>query len=315
VERFLEGWRPDAGVFAESELWPNLIGAAARRGVPLALIQGRMSARSFALWRRLGRSARAVLAPFRLVLAQTGQDAARFTALGAPAECWGNLKYAAPPLPVDAAELRRIGALLGGRPLLLAASTHPGEEAAALEVHRALAPRFPGLLTAIVPRHPERGAAIAALAGDLPLARRSRGEDPTAATAIWLGDTLGELGLFYRLAQAAFIGGSLVPHGGQNPLEPARLGCPILLGPHTQNFAEIVGRLHAAGAARHVADAAALAPAAAAVLSDERAARAMVVAAARIADGEAGLPARIAEAIEALLPAPLAGAAVWRETA
>jgi len=313
--RFLDGWRPDAAVLVESELWPNLIGAATSRGIPLALVQGRMSARSCAWWSRAPGLARAILAPFRLVLAQTTLDAARFCALGAAAECWGNLKYAAPPLPADAAELARLRALLGERPLLLAASTHPGEDTAVIAAHRALAREIPGLLTAIVPRHPERGDAIAALAAGLPVARRSRAEDPGPATAIWLGDTLGELGLFYRLARAAFIGGSLVPHGGQNPLEPARLRCPILLGPHTHNFAEIVGRLYGAGGARAVADAGALAPAFAAVLSNAPHACAMAEAAARVADDAAGLPARMAAAIDALLPAATAGPTEWMETA
>ena len=157
VARFLDGWRPDAAVFAESELWPNLIAAAAARGIPLALVNARMSDRSAAWWRRAPGLARAVLDPFRLVLAQTEGDAARLRALGAPAHCLGNLKYAAAPLPVDAGELDRLRGLLAGRPAWLAASTHPGEEAIVIAAHRRLAAAHPGLLTMIVPRHPERG--------------------------------------------------------------------------------------------------------------------------------------------------------------
>ncbi|WP_198377532.1 3-deoxy-D-manno-octulosonic acid transferase [Neoroseomonas rubea] len=307
VARFLDGWRPDAAVFVESELWPNLLTEAARRGIPLALVNARMSARSAGSWARAPGFARAVLSRFTLILAQGAEDAARLRALGAPdVRVPGNLKYAAPPLPVDTAALERLRALAAGRPVWLAASTHPGEEALALAAHRRLAPRHPGLLTIIVPRHPERGAEVAALAGDLPLARRSLGEDPGPDTAVLVADTLGELGLFYRLAALAFVGGSLVPHGGQNPLEPARLGCPVLLGPHTWNFAEILRRMEAAGGLTRIDPgtdpAGALAEAVSAMLTNEARARAQAEAALSIAAEEAGLPGRIAAALLPLLP-------------
>lgn len=303
--RFLDGWRPDAAVFVESELWPNLIAATARRGIPLALVNGRMSEASGRWWRRAPGLARKVLAPFGLVLAQTEADAVRFRAVGAAARCWGNLKYAAPPLPADAAELARLRGLLARRPVWLAASTHPGEEAIAFAAHARIAAARPGLLTIIVPRHPERGPDIAALAGTLAVARRAAGEDPTPVTDVLVADTLGELGLFYRLAAAAFVGGSLVPHGGQNPLEPARLGCPVLLGPHAWNFAEIVGRLERAGGLTRVnpgADpAAALAEAVGTMLTNPHRGRAQAEAAAGVAAEEAGLPERIAAALLPLL--------------
>ncbi|MBR0681047.1 3-deoxy-D-manno-octulosonic acid transferase [Roseomonas eburnea] len=306
--RFLDGWRPDAVVFVESELWPNLIAATAARGIPLALVNGRMSDRSARWWGRAPGLAREVLAPFSLVLAQTGEDAARFRAMGAPAQCWGNLKLAAPPLPVDSAELARLAALLAGRPVWLAASTHPGEEAIAIAAHRRVAAAHPGLLTIIVPRHPERGAEVAALAGDLPVARRSTGEDPGAGTAILVADTLGELGLFYRLARVAFVGGSLVPHGGQNPLEPARLGCPVLTGPHTWNFAEILARMEAVQGLCRIdpgtEPAAALAQRLGDMLTNPDRARAQAEAAALVAADQAGLPERIAAALLPLLAAP-----------
>lgn len=305
VGRFLDGWRPDAAVFVESELWPNLIGATARRGIPLALVNGRMSESSGRWWSRAPGLARGVLAPFRLVLAQTEADAARLRALGASAQCWGNLKYAAPPLPVDEAELARLRGLVAGRPVWLAASTHPGEEALVLAAHRRLAPADPGLLTIIVPRHPERGAEVAAFGESLAVARRAAGQDPDAGTEVLVADTLGELGLFYRLASLAFVGGSLVPHGGQNPLEPARLGCPVLLGPHAWNFAEIVDRLTAVGGLTRIAPgadpAAALAEAVSAVLTVPDRGRAQAEAAAGIAAEEAGLPERIAAALLPLL--------------
>lgn len=305
--RFLDGWRPDGAVFVESELWPNLIAAAAARGIPLALVNGRMSARSARWWGRAPGLARQVLSPFRLVLAQTEADAARFRALGAPAECWGNLKFSAPPLPADGAELARLAVLFAGRPVWLAASTHGGEEAIVIAAHRRLAGAHPGLLTIIVPRHPERGAEVAALAEDLPVVRRSAGEDPGADTAILVADTLGELGLLYRLAGTAFVGGSLVPHGGQNPLEPARLMCPVLTGPHTWNFTEILDRLGAVGGVTRIEPgtdpAAALAEAVSAMLTKPERARSQAEAAARVAADQAGLPERIAAA---LLPGPTA---------
>ncbi len=305
VARFLDGWRPDAAVFVESELWPNLIAAASARDIPLALLNGRMSEPSARWWSRAPGLARRVLRAFRLVLAQTEADAARFRALGASALCWGNLKYAAPPLPVDAAELDRMRGLLAGRPVWLAASTHPGEEALAIAAHRRLAERHPGLLTVIVPRHPERGTEIAALAGDLPVARRSAEQDPDGGTALLVADTLGELGLFYRLARMAFVGGSLVPHGGQNPLEPARLHCPVLAGPHIRNFVEVYDRLDQVSGVAWIDPgtdpAAALAEVVNAMLTVPDRGRAQAEAAAGVAAEEAGLPERIAAALVPLL--------------
>lgn len=303
--RFLEGWRPDAGAFVESELWPNLLAEAKARGVPMALVNGRMSERSFTRWSRAPRLAAATLGAFRLVLARSESDRRRFAALGAAeARCWGDLKAAAPPLPADPAALARLRAAIGARPVFLAASTHPGEEAMVAAAHAALLPRFPDLLTVIVPRHPERGAAIeAALApSGLPLARRCGGGAPKPEVALYIADTLGELGLFYRLAGVALVGGSLVPHGGQNPLEPARLHCPILLGPFTANFEETVARLLEAGGAVRVADAAALAPAVADMLSSPGRARGLADAAAAVADVQAGLPELVATALLDLMP-------------
>jgi len=306
VGRFLDGWRPDAAVILESELWPTLIFAVQTRGIPLALVNGRMSERSLRGWRRAPALAREILGAFRLVLAQSEADRGRFAALGAAgAQCWGNLKYAAPPLPADVAELARLRTLLTGRHILLAASTHPGEDPIVAAAHERLLPRFHRLLTIIVPRHPERGEAIARDLARLMPTRRAAGEDPGPEAGLHIADTLGELGLFYRLADLAFIGGSLVEHGGQNPLEPARLNCPILLGPHTWNFEEPVARLLAAGGALRIepgADpAGALAEAAASVLSNPERGKAMAGSAAAIAAGEAALPSRIAAALLPLL--------------
>ena len=271
VRRFLDHWRPDLALWVESELWPNLIAETQMRGVAMALINGRLSARSTARWRRAGGLARHLLGGFTLCLAQSAEDAARFTALGARAvHCAGNLKDAAPPLPTDSAALAALTAELADRPRWLAASTHAGEETLVGTAHRAVRTRHPTLLTLLVPRHPERGGAIAeALARQgLQVTRRSAGAPITAATDIYVADTLGELGLFYRLAGIAFVGGSLVAHGGQNPLEPARLDCAVLHGPHMTNFAPAVAALAEAGGAVAVADATALSAALGRLLDD-----------------------------------------------
>jgi 3-deoxy-D-manno-octulosonic-acid transferase len=305
VARFLDGWRPDAAVFIESEIWPNLILGAAARGVPLALVNARVSAGSAQGWGRAPAVARRLFGAFRLVIAQTETDAERLRALGAEsARAWGNLKFAARPLPAREDALAALRAAIGARPVLLAASTHPGEEAQIAEAHGLLARRLPDLLTIIAPRHPERGPALARDLAAHRLALRSTGFLPGPETEIYLADTLGELGLLYRVAGAALIGGSLVPHGGQNPLEAARLGCPILLGPHTANFTVIADRMLAAGAALRVADSAALAEAAHLVLTGTDRARSMTTAAARIAADAGALPERMAAAIESLLPTP-----------
>jgi 3-deoxy-D-manno-octulosonic-acid transferase len=306
VARFLAGWRPDLAVIVESELWPNMLAAAGRQRVPLALINARMSARSAQSWGWATGFARALLGRFALILAQTEADASRFSALaGREVPCWGNLKYAAPPLPADAPELARLKAAWAGRPVWLAASTHPGEDEIILATHRLLAPDHPGLLTVIVPRHPPRGPDIEALAGDLPVALRGAGQEAGAGVAVYVADTLGELGLFYRLARVALIGGSLVPHGGQNPLEAARLGCPIITGPHHFNFGEIITRLRAAHALVETPDgpgaAEALAGNIARMLADPAAGQAMTAAAEALAQDQAGLPGRIATSLLPLI--------------
>jgi 3-deoxy-D-manno-octulosonic-acid transferase len=295
AERFLAHWRPDAAGFLESEIWPNLIAACRRHGVQLMLVNARLSPLSALRWRRLPKLAHAVLGGFCLVQAQSVADAERLAALGAPpAALVGNLKFAAAPLPVEQAELDRLRALLHGRPVWLAASTHPGEEAVAAEVHAALAARHPGLLTIVVPRHPERGAEIAAAFPGVPVARRGLGADPPAAAGVWIADTLGELGLFYRLSGLAFVGGSLVALGGQNPLEAARLGSAVAVGPHVFNCADAVAALEAAGALTRVAGAAALAVWVDALLRDPARCRAMGQAGVRAANGVGELPRRVA---------------------
>ena len=301
VSRFLSHWRPDAAAFIESELWPNQIAACRTRGIPLMLVNARMSDRSFSLWRRVPGLARHIISGFTRIQARNEQDAARLRALGAArVDCPGDLKFAAPPLPVDQAELDRLRIALAGRPVWLAASTHPGEEALVAAAHHAVARSHPGLLTIIVPRHPDRGAALAA---ELQAPRRIAGQPPPPE-GLWIADTLGELGLWYRLAPIAFVGRSLIPPGGgQNPLEPARLGCAIAVGPHTSNFTDHVALLRDSGGIVEIADAADLARFVRAMLDDPaRRCRLGEHAAASVRRHQ-DLPARTARTLLSLLPA------------
>jgi 3-deoxy-D-manno-octulosonic-acid transferase len=253
VARFLDHWRPSLALFIESDLWPNLILSSAARRLPMVLVNGRMSHRSFPRWRRITGTISALLGRFDVCLAQSQVDADRFAALGGRnVVTTGNLKLDVPAPPADPARLERLMGVTRGRPIVVAASTHPGEEELFLEAHRRLAAIFPSLLSVIVPRHPHRGQAIAraTAASGLHVALRSREELPIATTDIYVADTMGELGLFYRLAPIVFMGGSLIPHGGQNPIEAIKLGAAIVHGPHVFNFADVYAALDGAGGAR-----------------------------------------------------------------
>ncbi|MFO1024357.1 MAG: 3-deoxy-D-manno-octulosonic acid transferase [Acetobacteraceae bacterium] len=303
VRRFLAHWRPDAAAFVESELWPNQLAACHAAGIKLVLINARMSDRSFARWRRAPGIARTLLGSFEHIQARGEQDAVRLRALGARSvDCPGDLKFAAPPLPVDAPELARLRTELAGRPVWLAASTHAGEEALIATVHRTLVEDYPDLLTIIAPRHPQRGPTLAA---ELQAPRRAAGEGPRAGSAFWIADTVGEMGLWYRLAPIVLIGRSLVaPGGGQNPLEPARLGCAIAAGPHMGNFAHAVAVLEQAGALHRVANAPALAGFVRDMLADPGKRQRVGELAGAVIQRHADLPGRTAEALLAMLPPP-----------
>jgi 3-deoxy-D-manno-octulosonic-acid transferase len=253
VARFLDHWRPSLALFIESDLWPNLILSSAARRLPMLLINGRMSHRSFPRWRRVSGTISALLGQFDICLAQSQVDAERFAALGSRnVVVTGNLKLDVPAPPADFSKLERLMAVTRGRPIVLAASTHPGEEEILVGAHRRLTGFFPSLLTVIVPRHPNRGEAVARMinASALRANLRSREELPTAATDIYVADTMGELGLFYRLSPIVFMGGSLVEHGGQNPIEAIKLGASIVHGPHVFNFADVYEALDSAGGGR-----------------------------------------------------------------
>ena len=240
VRAFYVHWQPDMVMFVEAELWPNLLAQARMRHLPAALVNARMSEKAYRNWRRFPSLARAMLQAFDLCLAQDAQSAGRLRDLGGRVVESGNLKFDAPELPDNAPARAVLDAMIGGRTIWLAASTHPGEEEMVARIAQRLAERFPDLLTILVPRHAERGVALAEQfrASGLVIARRSQGDAITASTQIYLADTMGELGLFYRLSPLVFMGGSLVRHGGQNPIEPALLGAAVVTGPHHWNQAE-----------------------------------------------------------------------------
>lgn len=304
VARFLDYWRPNLALFVESDLWPNLIMASAKRHIPLILVNGRVSERSFRRWRWAPQTIEALLSCFDLCLAQSTEDAARYAGLGATRYVTtGNLKLDVPAPPADPEKLRALKAAIGARPVIAATSTHPGEEAAVIGVHRRLMHTFPGLLTMLAPRHPERGPSIAAIAMEAGLksALRSLAELPNGSTEIYVADTLGELGLIYRIAPIVFVGGSLVGHGGQNPIEAVKLGAAILHGPHVWNFAEIYSALDAAGGAVMVTDTGKLAACIGAWLTDADARGKVAETALEAMDSRAGALVRTVMALEPYL--------------
>jgi 3-deoxy-D-manno-octulosonic-acid transferase len=304
MRRFLSHWLPDLAVLVESEIWPNLVLETKAQGIPLLLINGRMSTSSFRAWRRRPGLSRPLFSAFDLVLAQNDGLAERFAQLGAQRSLdVGNLKIDAPAPPANLSGRKELAASIKGRHVLLAASTHQGEEEVVAEAHILMKHKLPKLLTVIVPRHPERGKAIAEqLGADLNVVLRSEGKLPESGTDIYVADTIGELGLFYALAPVAFIGGSLVPKGGQNPVEAIKLGAVVLTGPNWKNFTDAYDALLSAGGAREVTDAASLAEAALVLLQDLIPREAMRASADRVIISMSGaLPRTLAE-LEPYLP-------------
>jgi 3-deoxy-D-manno-octulosonic-acid transferase len=278
VTRFLDHWRPDLAIWTESELWPTLICETHARGVPMVIVNARMSKASHDRWRFLRRMARSLLLRFEMALVQDDLTEIYLRRLGMPPErmeVTGTLKEGAAALPVNEAELSAIRTEFAGRPVWLAASTHEGEEKFALEAHRLARRTNPRLLLVLVPRHAERGDDIAKLlqTEEWAFNRRSAGEEPEPESHVYLADTMGELGLWYRLAPISFVGGSWEPIGGHNPFEPAALGSAILHGPYVTNFVDIYQRLTEARAARLVTSPASLAESVDELLSPDRAAQ------------------------------------------
>lgn len=301
MRRFLNHWQPDLTLIAESEIWPSMISEVHARSIPLVLVNGRISERSYGRWKKFSYAIGSLLSKFDLCLAQTEDDATRLIHLGAPrVQVAGNLKYDVPAPPVDGTTLAHLTATIGARPVWVAASTHAGEEDLIIQIHKRVAQVTEGLLTIIVPRHPQRGAEIAAIAQKYGIAAtlRSRGAVPDGNTKIYIADTMGELGLFYRISGVVFVGKSLIAQGGQNPIEPAKLGCAILHGPNISNFAEVYRELDASRGAAQVGDADTLARALVMLLSDAALLRKMARASSDAVENLSGATLNIMTALE-----------------
>jgi 3-deoxy-D-manno-octulosonic-acid transferase len=296
VRRFLDHWRPALAVFVESELWPNLLTEAYARGIKLALVSARMTEQSARGWGRFPVAAHAIFSAFDLILPQDAATAERVRRLGGSAGPNLNLKLAGDPLPADDAELGRLRAAVGGRKVVLAASTHPGEEAIVAQAFRAAGH---DALLIVAPRHPGRGPEIAR---ELDATRRAAGEPMDGP--IHIADTLGELGLFFRLADVVIMGGSFLPGiGGHNPLEPARLGRPVITGPHAFNAADVYAAMFAEVAAVEAADAGDLARHIRGLLDYPLIARRMGEAALSFADRQGAALDEAMALLDPLLPA------------
>ena len=257
VERFLAYWKPSLALWVESEIWPNMLAETKKTGCKIIQVNARISENSYKKWLSLKKVINKLLANFSLSLVQSATDEKRFIALGAEnVKMLGNLKFDAPLLPASPKKTGELVQVIKDRPVFLCASTHRGEEEFIVEAHRILKQSFPNLLTIIAPRHPDRaGEIIEEFSSKLNFARRSLQENIEDKTDIYLADTMGELGIFYRIASIVFMGGSLVPHGGQNPIEPARLECVVIVGKHTHNFKQIYGEMEEGGLLNRINDA------------------------------------------------------------
>ena len=313
TRRFVHAYRPDLSVLMETEVWPNLVQACVDLGVPLALANARLSDKSLRGALRTGGLLAAAYRALAAVYAQTEADAARFRQLGAPvAGVLGNLKFDAQPPEALLARGRAWRAAAGGRPVIMLASSREGEELEFFKQIKALAPAGPAQPAInsvetkaqwlIVPRHPQRFDEVARLAEQhgLRVSRRSAWADAPPPADVWLGDSLGEMPTYYALADVALLGGSFAPLGGQNLIEAAACGCPVVMGPHTFNFAQVAEQALAAGAALRVADLAQGLDAAQALAADAPRRQAMADAGRLFARRHQGAAQRTAQALKAL---------------
>jgi 3-deoxy-D-manno-octulosonic-acid transferase len=301
VRRFFDHWRPDLGVFVESEVWPNLILEAHARHIPLALVNARMSPKSLQQWKSLPAASERLLNAFAFVSAADARTATALSELrGHAVRALGNLKLAAPTPRVDAQARAALAAEIGPRPVWLAASTHPGEDEIALAAHEQLRRKSPDALLILVPRHPDRGGALAQLAGNAP--RRSQG-GRIGAPPVYVADTLGELGMLYELAPVSLVAGSLLPHlKGHNPVEPAKLGSAMITGPYVESFQDLFDELFAAGGAVTARDSHELAGAVLRLWTDETARTRQLDAARAVIVKGADAAEQTLTALQALLP-------------
>jgi 3-deoxy-D-manno-octulosonic-acid transferase len=305
VRRFLDHWRPQLGVLAEGELWPNLILAAQKRGVRMALISARITEGSAEGWTRARAAAQTLLGAFDLILPQDPASAGRIQVLGGRTGPLLNLKFASEALPFDPAELARLKKQVGKRKVVLAASTHPGEDEFILGAFAALPPIKPAPLLVIAPRHPDRADAILAGLEGITTARRSDGEPIEDDTQVYVADTLGEMGLLFRLADVAVMGGGFVGGvGGHNPLEPARLGVPVITGEETFNFADVYGQMLPQGAAMMARTETDLSAKIHLLLTEPARAKALAAAGRAFAEAQAAQCESAMASLETLLPAP-----------
>jgi 3-deoxy-D-manno-octulosonic-acid transferase len=304
VRRFLTHWRPDIALWAESEFWPNIITETHARNIPMVLVNGRISPKSFAGWQRARGLIKTLLQCFTLCLGQSDNDVDRLNQLGSlNSRNLGNLKFAVPALPADEQELSTLKSILGTRPVWLAASTHPGEEEIITEVHQKLKTKHPGLLTIIVPRHPSRGKDILTSVKSITSAvsLRSKSDPIESNTDIYIADTMGELGLFFQLTEIVFMGKSLVPLGGQNPLEALRLECAVLHGPHMMNFQWMSEQMIKLGCSCQVENAVELAETISRLMSDNQMRGDMIKQGTAFIDSHAQVVELVADEIETLL--------------
>lgn len=304
VRPFLEHWKPDLALWMESEFWPNLVIESRARAIPMVLVNGRMSNRSYEKWTKSRAMIQRILASFRLILAQSETDGERFKDLGAKAvDTPGNLKFACDPLPANTDDLDKLSQHIGDRPVWLASSTHAGEEAICGRLQAKLKTEIKGLLTIIVPRHPARGIEVAAelAAQDLNVCLRSQNQDITPQTDVYIADTMGELGLFYRLCPVVYIGKTLVKGGGQNPIEPAQLKCALIFGPDMTNFTAIAEKLTAGQGAVTIQNEDDLGSTIHMLLTDKKTQTKMAKSAEKIATSEAHVLDRILDKLSPFL--------------
>lgn len=251
TNRFVKYWHPDVALWFESEFWPAVLSSISKRNIPLILINGRISNKTFKRWQQFDFICKELLDCFTMCLGQSEEDAYRLRTLGAKdAICLGNIKYAGLPLPIDEEVKKDLQKKIGSRRVWLISSTHDDEEIRIAKAHKRLKEKYPDLLMIVAPRHPNRGAEIAELIDKINLktALRSKGESITDDVDVYIADTIGEMGLWYDLCKIVFVGGSFVPHGGQNFIEPSRMRDAVIVGPHMHNFTEAMTRARKADA-------------------------------------------------------------------
>ncbi|EFO34489.1 3-deoxy-D-manno-octulosonic-acid transferase [Roseibium sp. TrichSKD4] len=305
LESFLNYWQPSVALFVESEIWPGTLAALKERNCPTVLVNGRMSQRSFRGWGKAPSTAGFLFGAFDLAMAQSPHDGERLQRLGCKrVECPGNLKFDSVVPDPSFEEVARLKAAIGSRKVWLAALTHPGEEESAFAAHLDVRDRHPGGLLMLVPRHPDRRAEIATLAKEygLSVSQRSKGALPALTDDVYLGDTLGEMGLFYSLAPIAFLGGSLTDRGGHNPLEAIQFDTALITGPHVANAKNTYRDLWTAGAARKIPSADKLAEEVNFLLENEAECASQIANAHKIIENGRGALVRVMKLIEPYLP-------------